>query len=357
MANAVAAPSAHELVQDTTNRLLADLAANKEKYKQDPQDFYAALNSIVGPVVDAEGISKSIMTVKYSRKATPAQMKTFEENFKKGLFQFYGNALLEYNNQGITVDPAKDESGNRTSVGMTVKGSNGAIYPVSYTLEKVGGEWKLRNVIINGINIGKLFRDQFADAMQRNGNDLDKTINGWAGESAVQIDDAGELRLSGVLDYRTGPQLREQGQALIKASKAAAVVVDCSAVEKSSSVGLSLLLCFMRDAQAAGKALSIRGMPEDMREIAQVSELTELLSMQANEVKSFLEGKLPGTKVEVEGEGCNFQLNVISDELAALSPVKRQQQVYAHLNPWITDGSIHAVTMKFFSSAAWAERT
>ncbi|UVK99592.1 phospholipid-binding protein MlaC [Pseudomonas sp. B21-048] len=184
MANAVAAPSAHDLVQDTTNRMLADLAANKEKYKQDPQDFYAALNSIVGPVVDAEGISKSIMTVKYSRKATPEQMKAFEENFKKGLFQFYGNALLEYNNQGITVEPAKDESGDRTSVGMTVKSSSGAIYPVSYTLEKINGEWKLRNVIINGINIGKLFRDQFADAMQRNGNDLQKTIDGWAGEVA-----------------------------------------------------------------------------------------------------------------------------------------------------------------------------
>jgi phospholipid transport system transporter-binding protein len=92
------------------------------------------------------------------------------------------------------------------------------------------------------------------------------------------MDEAGELRLSGVLDYRTGPELRQQGQALINASKASAVVVDCSAVEKSSSVGLSLLLCFMRDAQAAGKALSIRGMPEDMREIAQVSELTELLA-------------------------------------------------------------------------------
>ncbi|BFT61281.1 lipid asymmetry maintenance protein MlaB [Pseudomonas moorei] len=97
-------------------------------------------------------------------------------------------------------------------------------------------------------------------------------------ESAVQMDEAGELKLSGVLDYRTGPDLRKQGQALIKSSKAAALVVDCSAVEKSSSVGLSLLLCFMRDAEAAGKALSIRGMPEDMREIAQVSELTELLA-------------------------------------------------------------------------------
>ena len=37
-----------------------------------------------------------------------------------------------------------------------------------------------------------------------------------------------------------------------------------------------------------------------------------------------LEEQLPGAQVEVEGEGCNFQLNVISDDLAALSPVKRQ---------------------------------
>ncbi|WP_434653670.1 ABC transporter substrate-binding protein [Pseudomonas sp. R3-56] len=184
MGNAVAAPSAHDIIKTTTDQLLADLSANKEKYKQDPGAFYESLNRIVGPVVDADGISKSIMTVKYSRKATPAQMTRFQENFKRSLFQFYGNALLEYNNQGITVDPAKDESGERTSVGMTVKGNNGAVYPVSYTLEKINGEWNVRNVIINGINIGKLFRDQFADAMQRNGNDLDKTINGWAGEVA-----------------------------------------------------------------------------------------------------------------------------------------------------------------------------
>ncbi|HHK0530595.1 TPA: BolA family protein [Pseudomonas aeruginosa] len=79
--------------------------------------------------------------------------------------------------------------------------------------------------------------------------------------------------------------------------------------------------------------------------------------MQAEDVKSLLQEKLPGTQVEAEGEGCNFQLNLISDELAGQSPVKRQQQVYAHLNAWIADGSIHAVTMKFFSRAAWAERS
>ena len=180
----LAAQSPHEVVQGTTNELLGDLKANKEQYKSNPSAFYDALNRILGPVVDADGISRSIMTVKYSRKATPEQMQRFQENFKRSLMQFYGNALLEYNNQGIVVDPAKADDGKRASVGMKVTGNNGAVYPVQYTLENIGGEWKVRNVIINGINIGKLFRDQFADSMQRNGNDLDKTIDGWAGEVA-----------------------------------------------------------------------------------------------------------------------------------------------------------------------------
>ncbi|AGN77936.1 MULTISPECIES: ABC transporter substrate-binding protein [Pseudomonas] len=180
----LAAQSPHEVVQGTTNELLGDLKANKEQYKSNPSAFYDALNRILGPVVDADGISRSIMTVKYSRKATPEQMQRFQENFKRSLMQFYGNALLEYNNQGIVVDPAKADDGKRASVGMKVTGNNGAVYPVQYTLENIGGEWKVRNVIVNGINIGKLFRDQFADAMQRNGNNLDKTIDGWAGEVA-----------------------------------------------------------------------------------------------------------------------------------------------------------------------------
>ena len=97
-------------------------------------------------------------------------------------------------------------------------------------------------------------------------------------ESAVRLGDAGQLYISGVLDYRSGPGLRKHGQALIKSSTAPALVLDCSAVTKSSSVGLSLLLCFMRDAEAAKKPVSIRALPDDMREIAEVSGLTELLA-------------------------------------------------------------------------------
>jgi len=192
---ALAAPSPQEVVQQTTDQLLADLKANKERYRSNPNDFYESLNSIIGPVVDADGISRSIMTVKYSRKATPEQMNRFQENFKRGLMQFYGNALLEYDNQDIRVLPSKAQQAepDRASVNMEVRGTSGAIYPVTYTMVQIGGQWKLRNVIINGINIGKLFRDQFADAMQRNGNDLDKTIDGWV-QVVAEAKDAAEAQ-------------------------------------------------------------------------------------------------------------------------------------------------------------------
>ena len=99
-------------------------------------------------------------------------------------------------------------------------------------------------------------------------------------EASIRQGAAGELLLVGVLDYRTGPALREAGRELISQNPATALSLSCAQVEKSSSVGLSLLLAFMRDAQAASKSLVLRDMPEDMREIAQVSGLLELLPLQ-----------------------------------------------------------------------------
>jgi phospholipid transport system substrate-binding protein len=175
-----AATDAHAVVERTTKNLLTDLKINKEKYRTDPAAFYNAMDSILGEVVDADGISRSVMTVRYSRRATPEQMQRFQENFKRSLMQFYGNALLEYNNQSIRVLPNSLAQGaDRSEVRMEVTDHKGTIYPVSYTMVKVKGQWMMRNVIINGINVGKLFRDQFAEAMQRNAQDLDRVIDSW----------------------------------------------------------------------------------------------------------------------------------------------------------------------------------
>lgn len=173
--------TAQQVVQATVDSLLKDLKANKASYKKDPEAFHTALTRILTPVVDVDGIARSVMTVKYSRRASPAQMETFKANFEKGLMQFYGNALLEYEGQGIKVlRTTPTESPDRVSVAMEIKGSNNEVYPVSYTMVKLNGKWMLRNVVVNGLNVGKLFRDQFAAEMKSNRDDLGKVIDNWA---------------------------------------------------------------------------------------------------------------------------------------------------------------------------------
>lgn len=183
VANAPATPQ--QVVQGTIDQVIEQLNTRREEFRQDPEAFYSSLNGILGPVVDFEGFARGVMTVRYSRRASAEQFDTFQENFKRSLMQFYGNALLEYENQEIRMlgtQPSQEPG--RAAVNMEIVGVNGVVYPLSYTMTLDGDQWKLRNVVVNGINIGKLFRDQFADAMNRNGNDLNKVIENWADDVA-----------------------------------------------------------------------------------------------------------------------------------------------------------------------------
>lgn len=177
-----AAQTPHQVVEDTSVRVMETLNANRELYKQDADAFYNGLNEIMEPVVDFQGIARSVMTVRYSRSATPEQMDRFIETFKRSMVEFYGNALLEFDGGSITVLPparGAQQTEERASVNMEVRSNSGNVYPVTYTMANIDGQWKVRNVIVEGINIGLLFRDQFAQAMQTHRNNLDAVIDNW----------------------------------------------------------------------------------------------------------------------------------------------------------------------------------
>ncbi|MND08757.1 hypothetical protein D3C83_316080 [compost metagenome] len=54
------------------------------------------------------------------------------------------------------------------------------------------------NIIVNGVNIGLTYRNQFSGAMRdpANGGSLDKVIDGWSGMLKEQADEL-EQKLSG----------------------------------------------------------------------------------------------------------------------------------------------------------------
>ncbi|HEX7036835.1 MAG TPA: BolA/IbaG family iron-sulfur metabolism protein [Pseudomonadales bacterium] len=56
--------------------------------------------------------------------------------------------------------------------------------------------------------------------------------------------------------------------------------------------------------------------------------------------------RLPDAEVEVEVDGNRALITVISRSFDGLSRVKRQQAVYAAVGPFISDGTLHAVSIR-----------
>jgi acid stress-induced BolA-like protein IbaG/YrbA len=75
--------------------------------------------------------------------------------------------------------------------------------------------------------------------------------------------------------------------------------------------------------------------------------------MTNDEIAEMLKSSLVLEDVKVKSEGTHFQIIAIDDKFEEMSRVKRQQFVYAPLADIIADGTIHAVSIKTFSSAQW----
>jgi len=77
--------------------------------------------------------------------------------------------------------------------------------------------------------------------------------------------------------------------------------------------------------------------------------------MQPEQIKDLIQHQIPNSQVEVQMDGNNLHLVVISDAFSGLSSVKKQQMVYAALSEPISQGSIHAVQMKTLTPDQWQQ--
>lgn len=194
--SAVAAPTAEQRVQDVSDRVLALIEEARGYAQEDPERFYREFTAILDPAVDFDAFARSVMAVHF-RAATAEQRRRFADSFKWGLVRTYALALTEFSNGTIRIVPNSKPTQNKRlqSVRMEVTTPSGNVYPVQYAMALGGdGEWRVRNIIVNGVNMGLTYRNQFAGAMKdpANGGSLDKVIDGWSNmlkEEAEELED------------------------------------------------------------------------------------------------------------------------------------------------------------------------
>jgi phospholipid transport system substrate-binding protein len=185
---------AEDLVEQTTAQMLTLIEEAKVYVDEDPERFYVAVEALLDPVIDFPRFARSVMAAHYKR-ATPEQRARFADGFKWSLVRTYALALTEFNDGGVNIIPSDrpPKRPDRASVKQEIR-SEGEVYPVIYSMaQNKEGEWRVMNIIINGINMGLTYRNQFASAVKdpAYGGDMDQAIDGWvASLGAIEVSEA-----------------------------------------------------------------------------------------------------------------------------------------------------------------------
>jgi len=174
------APSARDSVQSATDILLEKLVEVRDLYEVDQEAFYIEIDSALGPFIDFDGFARGVMA-KFYRGASEEQRTTFGKRFRVLLIQTYASALVEFDGQKVVVRDSekRNRDPSKATVILDIYGKGDTIYRVEYSLALKGETWKLRNVVVNGFNIGLVFKTQFRTDMQKYKNDIDSVIEHW----------------------------------------------------------------------------------------------------------------------------------------------------------------------------------
>jgi phospholipid transport system substrate-binding protein len=171
MANAgvAASTSPEETIRQTSVKvieILADKALTLEQKK-------TSLDGYLDTCCDFQTISKLVMAKNW-RSLKPAEQTEFMDLFRKYLVTTYGDSIESYSGETVDVLSGRKEARDDYTVMTKIaRGSAQADILVDYRMRKVSnGEWKIIDVIAEGISLVSNLRSQFQEVVSQGGTDL-----------------------------------------------------------------------------------------------------------------------------------------------------------------------------------------
>jgi phospholipid transport system substrate-binding protein len=185
-----------QVIGTATDEVMTVIAEAKGYYEQEPDRYFDSIAVVLDKFVDFDDFSRAVMggfasekrlaslTGAGERARAEEQIERFTAVFKAGLVQTYGKGFLAFGGEKVEIADSKTSpDGNDALVLQRVYGIAEKPYEIRYSLRKNDqGEWKLRNVVIESINLGKIYRNQFLNAAKKYAGDVDMVIDNWVVE-------------------------------------------------------------------------------------------------------------------------------------------------------------------------------
>ena len=182
--DAIAESNPHQFIDSQAQEMVSIIRNNQALYTNEPELFKDKINTVFEPMVDFRRVGASVMGKKYYLAASKSQRLQFIESFKTSLLDTYSSTLAQWGDQKIvTIFPEVSELKTTEDVQQNLITSSN-IYPITYKVRKdKNGNWLIINIIVNGVNLGLTFRNQFQALAKEHNENIDEIIKHWTSDA------------------------------------------------------------------------------------------------------------------------------------------------------------------------------
>ena len=173
-----------KLVLDNATRVLTTLEARRAEFTKDRGALQQFVSAEFKQMFDSKYAAQLVLG-RHGRGVADADVNRFANALSNNLMARYGSSLLDFNTR-LKVRIKSEtplRGGAMVKVSSEFTRQGGDPIPVDYLMRKVGNDWKVFDVMVEGVSFVQTFRNQFDEPLSR------KSIN------AVSADlEAGNLQ-------------------------------------------------------------------------------------------------------------------------------------------------------------------
>ena len=162
------APS--QLVLENSTRVLRTLESRRAEFAKDRGALDRFISGEFNKMFDRDYAARLVLG-RHARGADAGDIKLFADALADSLTSRYGASLVSFDS-GLKVKVNSESSlrgGAIVKVSSEFIRKNGDTVPVDYLMHKDGGNWKVFDVMVEGVSFVQTFRGQFDQPLSRKG--------------------------------------------------------------------------------------------------------------------------------------------------------------------------------------------
>ena len=173
-------------IDENAQKMVRVLTEDSSLFETDRVLYENKIKEIFEPMIDFRRVAASVMGKKYYLLATKEERAEFVLIFRDSLLDTYAETLAQWGDSTITTEfpKNKEELSKNAEVKQTLD-TGTSKYPISYKLRKSKDGWKIVNIIINGVNLGLTFRNQFQALAVSHNENISDTLRNWVSDAGT----------------------------------------------------------------------------------------------------------------------------------------------------------------------------